>query len=1512
MKLSNKSFLFSLLASTFLLSNNSQAQIKMSNSIVTNNQPVFDVNNSGAINNTTYINTDDLKTVNLNNLTSGEITNNLTIQNGIMNLNNKLDGVIHDADMISDSAVLNIDNDGKMYGNNSISGINGGTVQLKNDATGDLAGTLNINSGLESFNNAGTIHDLMINNHINNTILGNTGIITGNNVINNATGDGFIVNNGSTGDISGILNNAMGDFAIYNAAGGNLHDLTMMVSGTGNAYRVENSGLIDGSNTINVTNSTGRVIIGNNAGGEITGNITNITGSEITNHDGAVIKNLNFTNSQFNTGITNYGEISNLVLTNTDSSKYMTIFNLGENNVGEVKDNLTVNNGTLYLANTGSIHDADVVATNGARIEVYNTTLPPSSNSNGTISGENTFNGQDTSTIYVINRASGTVTGIFNVTNGTTISNQGLVDGLTTNNAQNILNFTNNAAGVLANTLTFNNSDDTKTVNLNNQSSDVLNGGLIVNEGILNLNNGAESTINGYAMTTNSSILNVNNGGTISGINSITNTNGGSALLTNYGYATLGGTLTATGGVLDIDNQAMGQITNLDLKADTGTVNVSNSGVMSGNTILENTNSGIINLTNQISGTLKDNLLVKSGLDTFTNLGTIAGLTLTNQQATLDLDNTGIISGTNAFNNSAPGNTINLNNNTAGNITGVLSSSNGTFNLNNNADAFLHDLSYTNNGSTAAIINAGVMSGNNTLANTVGTLSLTNSSGGTITGGLTLNGGLDSMDNNAGGIIGDLTINSNQNTFTINNSGSIVNSNVLNANNEIKIINDGSGSVNSNLTINAPITSFEQNSSGNFNANVVSNSGSNILNLTNTTALTSVLSGLIGTVNLVNNNTSLTAPSLTLGNTGTVQVGVNVNNNGYTQINNSGNMNAPISDANSPNISDTACPTNIVELNNSGNISGDISVEKNKFIFNNMGTGNVTSNHIDTRDLYLNNSGTFNSDISYLFSVRDHMEVENTGTIYGRDMAFKLIGKPEAGKDVKGFINNSGTIYSQGITIGYDGSNIACPTCYGSDPLVINNTGTIVAVDVATLTNPDLNSYAIDASNAEVNNNSGGIIGGSMHVKDYNQKNGANWITFMDKDQTKMSTITAENNINIEAGSLLTIHTNNDVKAFTNGQKFLLVTAKAMDQTAIDAQIENFTIKTDSPFANYQMIGEGDDGYILFNHVDPSNFATATDLTTASHNATILGSQRLYELFVNRDINQVQGMSSGDSYTTTNKVNFMPIGGTSHQGSKDGHAGFDTDYYGGIGYFEHDFNNNLKGGLGFAYMNNSTKFKDIDKSKGSIDSYRPFAYINYETGQWRFDLAAGVAQHKVDNKRKYSFNDTRYLAKAKYDADEISGHLNIGYKMVLPDDYIVQPMIGAYAANLKTDSYKETGNGPMNMNVKSDDYNSFKSMLGVKFSKEYALDNGGSFTPELHVRWYHEMGDTQGGVSAYFLAQEQLFNTSGIETPKDIGDIALRMTTKTGTNFDLFAEAYYQFGDKFYNTGGTLGLQYNF
>lgn len=1560
------------------INNKNSGNIKDSN--ITNNQPVLNINNNATMSgNNTITNKTDLYTTNINNGTGGVVTGGLTVKDGTLNLNNN-QGTITNLNMTSDSAVFNINNNHIMNGNNSLNSLNGGTLKLTNGATGDLSGILNVNSGLSAlgaFSNAGTIHDLTLNNAINNLAMANTGTINGTNVINNATNNtGFIINNNLNGKISGSINNINGNFDINNAAGGNIKDLSLLVSGNGVISRIENSGLINGNNVINVSNN-GRVLIGNNSGGTITGAINNINGSDIYNNDGATIHDLVFTNSQENTGIKNLGTVSNLTLNNTDSSKYMTLFNYGENGQGEgeVTGNLKVNDGTLYLASSGLIENLNVVADNNSRVNIYNAMMAPSP-ATGEIKGTNTFEGKNGALIYINNMADGDITGIFNTVNGTTITNQGQIENLTTNNSQNSLNVNNVVGGQLNGTNIFNNSDDTKEVNIRNQSTDILNGGLVVKNGTLNLNNKEGSTINGYDMVADSAILNINNEAMISGTNTIENKNGGEADLNNYAGGTVTGSLALKGGSLDLANLGGANLKDLTLKADAGTINVANTGAISGSNVIENANNGVINLANNQGGNLTGALDVKSGLGTFTNAGRIDTLALTNEQANLTLDNSGLMMGDNSFINTISTNTITINNAEEAGITGTLSSTGGNFNLNNAANALISDLNYTNISSNAAITNAGTINnssiknmlatqmdlnntglisgvgdwrnvdlnnqtggvvqsatitsidngvvniansgtfnGNNILNSTGnGTFTFNNAVDGKINGGLTVNGGLNALAN--AGVIENLILTSNVADFKVNNTGTVSGNNALvSATETVTLNNTGAGTVGGNLVLNAPIVNLNQESTGAFNVALGSQNANTVLNIKNDTDFTASLAGGLKDINLVNNNTVNVDAHLTLANLGNISGSIKIDNDGYTKIDNQGTISVGvgsggvISDNTSPAVPSSSCLVNTVEINNSGRIDNDISVMNNIFKLNNTGTGYIDSNHIDTRDLRLTNAGTFDSDVSYLFSVQDHMNVVNSGSIYGWDMAFKLTGDK-----VTGTIDNTGTIYSQGTTIGYGPDPLVpCPDCYlDGDKLTINNSGRIVAVDVPSLTIPGLGSYAVDGKNINLVNQTGGLIGGSIHVNDYTQESGSTWVTFMNKDLTQMSTIFAENDISIASDSILNIHTNNDVKAFTNGQKFLLVDAAGMTAGEIDAQIENFKIVTDSPFANYEMLGENDQGYIVFNHVDPTNFETSTDMATASHNATILGSQRMYELFVNRDINQVQGLASGDSYNTTNKLNFMPIGGVAHQGDKGGHAGYDTNYYGGLGYWEHDFNNNLKGGLGFAYMNNSTDFKDADGSDGSIDSYRPFAYINYEQGAWRFDLAGGVAKHKVDNKRKYSFNNTQYLSNGKYDADEISGHLNIGYKMMLENDFVIQPMVGAYAAKLKTDSFKETGSGPMNMHVASEDYNSFKSMLGVKFSKEYELDNGSSITPEFHMRWYHELGDTNGGVTAYFLAQEQMFSTSGIEMPKDVGDVAFRLTTKTGTNLDLFTEAYYQFGSKFYNAGGTVGLQYNF
>lgn len=1046
--------------------------------------------------------------------------------------------------------------------------------------------------------------------------------------------------------------------------------------------------------------------------------------------------------------------------------------------------------------------------------------------------------------------------------------NQGNINGISTNKniaLNNSGNMSGNYSGVtvnITNSGNINNSTDQST-SISSQNSGVLTNtgqikeSLTLNHG-MSINNNTGGNIVNAQIKNEQNELNINNSGTIHASEFI-NQGNKTINITNNSNGVISKSLSLTNGTLNLDNNG-GTLTDNQFSSNVGVFNINNSGTINGNTSLSASNGGSMSLANQVNGLVTGSLEIVSGLSNFENNGLFQDLNITNQQSGLTLTNNGQVS----------------------------------------------NVSFNNNDGNLDIQNSGEFSGiTNFAGSDDSTITLSNTETGNISGQFVVNGGLASLENQ--GNISNWQLASNISAFTINNDGTLSGNNELVSEGEITFNN--SAEVSGNLFLNSARTIINNNSAD-WDNNIIGTAGDGNLDFTNASDGTSIttLSGNFNDLSLQNNNTDITASQLSLDNSANINGQIELGNEGYMDFTNNSNLAADISD----NLILADSDTNLVtrfDLTNNAQISGDISVINSALHLTNQTGAEITSNHIDTRELYLTNSGKFENTSDYTFSVQDYINFDNSGVINGGDMVLKL-----SGDDVRGQITNSGTMWSYGTTIGEENKLRLANNNQVSNELNLYNTGLVIAVDPTDFTIPRLDSYAINAPSMNVYNQNAGVIGGSMNVNNYTQESGTTWVTFMDKDKSVMSTITAQNEVTIEPGAVLFVNTNNDTTAFTDGQQFKLVTALGMEEDEIKTQLDNYILQTDTPFANYSMMNEGNDGYIVFNKVAPSNFASSTDLTTSNHNNIVAGAHRVYELFVNRNMKSSlpNGMSSGDEIEKHTHLAFMPVVGHARQKEDINHAGYRSDYHGGIGYIEHNFTPTIKGGLGVAYLQNNTDYTDDHGSYSNSDTYRPFAYINYTNDNWRFDVAAGTAKHKIRNNRKYSFNNNVYMAKSKYDSDEISAHVSAGYRFHLSDSFMLQPMAGLFAAHVKTDTYEETGNGPMNMHISSEDYTSFKSMLGLKIKKEYKLSESFRLKPEMHLRWYHELGDTNGAVSAYFLEQQELFNANGADAPRDIGDIALRLTTERNDNLDLFVEGFYQFGQDFYNLGGTIGIKYNF
>lgn len=1186
--------------------------------------------------------------------------------------------------------------------------------------------------------------------------------------------------------------------------------------------------------------------------------------------------------------------------------------------------NSTIN---LDVANTGTlskqfISDANVNAVNQGNINGIQTNKNISLNNSGKMTGN--YNGAtvNITNTGIINSQAGQTTTITSQNAGVLNNTGQIKEKLTVagamainnnvggninaqiQNQQNVLNISN-LGTINASSLQ---NQGNKTINLENKSGGVISNSLALTNGTLNLTNNSGGSLSGNALSTNGGAFNIANFGAMSGNTSLSASNDGSFSLINQATGAVSGNLTIASGLNQFENR--GSFNNLNINnLQDGTI-LSNLGTISGTGSILSNNTFTLNNSGNISGaqTWKNVNLA--------NAGSVSNLDLTADGGNVAIANDGVINGTNSI-KSANGGTVDLMNNANGIISGNLTlnttlaqfenngllqnlnlTSSQSNSLTNAATGQVQNVAFATDTQDFAINNSGIFLGNNQFsAQNGGSFSFVNNTDGKISGQFSVLSGLDSLNNQ--GTISDWTLSAETSNFEIDNTGEIFGTNILATNGTVTLNNSGKSS--GDLVLNNTSLLVNHNSSTALSNNFIGQNGTENVKIDNAdgSSVASSFAGNLGALTLKNNNSNQNAAQMSLTNNAYINDGINLDNSGYTQLTNNASIAGNITD----NLTQAASG-NKFDLTNNGALSGDISVMNNIFNFTNNASGVVTSNHIDAGDLYLNNAGTFQNTSDYTFSVQNHVDFNNSGTINGGDMVLKINGDA-----VNGEINNSGTMWSYGTTIGM-GDNIA--TCANCD-LKLYNTGTLMAVDPVNFVIPDLDSYAVNVPTMDVENQSGGVIGGSLNVNKYIQKSGSTWVTFMDKDKSQMSMITAQNDISIESGSILYIHTNNDVTQFTDGQTFQIVNAKGMDEDEVKTQLNNYTLKTDTPFATYEMINDGNNGYIVFNKVEAEQFADSTDMTTANHNNLASGSHRLFELFVNRNMKSTPlGLSSGDDGIKDTHVAFMPVAGHAQLDNTADNVGYKSNYYGGVGYIEHDFTPAFKTGLGLSYLNNSTDYNDLYQSTSTVDSYRPFAYLNYNDKQWRFDFVAGWGKHKIKNNRRYAFDDRVYVAQSDYESEEYSAHFSGGYRFYLEDDLIIQPMLGLFAANIKTDTYEETGNGPMNMHVESDDYNSLKTMVGIKAKKEYKLDNGMRLKPEMHVRWYHELGDRQGGVDAYFLAQQELFSSQGIEAPKDITDVAFRLTTENDEDLDIFVESFYQFGKGFYNVGGTVGLRYNF
>ncbi|VEJ06262.1 Uncharacterised protein [Helicobacter pullorum] len=882
--------------------------------------------------------------------------------------------------------------------------------------------------------------------------------------------DGDITMDGTSAIANGITITNGGTYAgrIHTKSQSDIDSITIASGGVVGSSNTNSTILSSGNSTIhNIDIQNGGTMYGNieahwiggaNAVNQKDGNIGDVSIAGRLQGD-IVLQNKVFMNS----------------LTMSDNGTITGNIRIGETGSDDQFPTLS----TITLRNNSGIN-AITLGGAGAHATIDSLTLEGTSsigtitnNSNGTISNI-ALNGTSTITNGITNASGGNIgTIISNTNNGVnnTITNSGTIAKLDIRNVN---------SGSSGNGGTINYIGDgivTEEIRVEGGATLSIDGGT----GTITLDSDIGSKLNLLA----DSIFdgNLKNAGSISTWNNVSNIDGS---FINASGASVG-VLTAGSIANNLLNE--GEITNLTIDKNIGTLTNNGSGVI--NTLIIQDGSvitnGITNDGNGIINTLTiQNNSTTNGITNNSNIGSLNLQNDTTYIGTGSITNALDIAGTKTLNASTNGinilfangatGTINNAGIIDGSLTNTANSTIKTFNtgsitgsIANNAT--IQELNVTGN-VTNGIINAGnITTLTNNQANTnitnnqnIGTLDInantTYAGNGSITNALDIDGAQTQFTISDGaGNNGTLTLAENANTAnsvkTITNDGTII-GNLINT-----LTTDWTfGVLQGNFTNNGELTALTDTTTGSITGNLTNESGG-IINTLNTSKVGGSIANNGNLVNvIVDSNKTLTGNgsitnslvveknnggngyTLTIGNNGAGNLNFNAANNGI--INNAGTINGNITNVNNSTIAD---------FTNSGSFNGTLTNNGNITNFINSGnfTGNITNIAGDTISNF-NNLGNITGNINNSGTILDFNNAGNIdGTLTNANNA--NIGDFTNSGSIKEF-NNEGLIAffaNNGIITTFSGNG----TIYGvSNNKVINgnfenvatalkNTGTI-------------------------------------------------------------------------------------------------------------------------------------------------------------------------------------------------------------------------------------------------------------------------------------------------------------------------------------------------------------------------------------------------------------------------------------------------------------------------------------
>lgn len=276
-------------------------------------------------------------------------------------------------------------------------------------------------------------------------------------------------------------------------------------------------------------------------------------------------------------------------------------------------------------------------------------------------------------------------------------------------------------------------------------------------------------------------------------------------------------------------------------------------------------------------------------------------------------------------------------------------------------------------------------------------------------------------------------------------------------------------------------------------------------------------------------------------------------------------------------------------------------------------------------------------------------------------------------------------------------------------------------------------------------------------------------------------------------------------------------------------------------------------------------------------------------------------------------INFWATG-LGEFGNFDGsgeHTGFDFSSGGfvlGVDVFRTD---TLVLGVGGGYLRSDFNW-DNQGGNTSIDSPKLGVYSNYTNPSgWFLDGLLTGGYDSMSVKRSIVFLDVANTAKSDPDGYDLLAQVRAGYEFPVAG-WTITPKIELTYIYFQRSGFDETGAAPINLSVRGEDYQTFRTQLGIKVEKDIPDACGTIFTPSLEVAWAREMPLDSRRIESGIIGQSGFFVVGGVGYDTDGLVVNARLKARLSGNLNLYMGYGTEISEDLVSHQIGLGMSYRF